>query len=61
MEQASATAAAMQEKMTETMGSEDIQAIQKKMAEAMEHGNMAEYMKLAGELQQKMMGGMFNF
>jgi hypothetical protein len=61
MEQASSTAAAIQEKMTETMGTEDIQAIQKKMVEAMERGDMAEYMKLAGELQQKMMSGMFNF
>lgn len=61
MQQASATAAAMQEKMAETMGGEDIQAIQRKMAEAIERGDMAEYMKLAGELQQKLMGGMFNF
>lgn len=61
MEQASATAAAMQGKMAEAMGTEEIQAIQKKMTEAMQRGDMAEYMKLAGELQQKMMGGLFNF
>ena len=30
------------------------------MTEAMARGDMAEYMRLAGELQQKMMSGFFN-
>lgn len=60
MEQAQATANAMQEKMAEAMGGDEIQELQKKMTEAMTRGDMAEYMRLAGELQQKMMSGFFN-
>ncbi len=60
MEQAQAQAQAMQQKMAEAMGGDEIQELQKKMTEAMTRGDMAEYMRLAGELQQKMMSGFFN-
>lgn len=60
MEQAAASANAMQQKMAEAMGGDEIQALQQKMVEAMNRGDMAEYMRLAGELQQKMMSGLFN-
>ena len=46
--------------MAEAMGGDEIQELQKKMTEAMTRGDMAEYMRLAGELQQKMMSGFFN-
>lgn len=60
MEQAAASANAMQQKMAEAMGGNEVQALQQKMVEAMNRGDMAEYMRLAGELQQKMMSGLFN-
>jgi len=60
MEQAQAQAAAMQQKMVAAMGGDEIQELQRKMTEAMSRGDMAEYMRLAGELQQKMMSGFFN-
>ena len=60
MEQAQAQAAAMQQKMAAAMGGDEIQELQRKMTEAMTRGDMAEYMRLAGELQQKMMSGFFN-
>ena len=60
MEQAAASANAMQQKMAEAMGGDEVQALQQKMVEAMNRGDMAEYMRLAGELQQKMMSGLFN-
>lgn len=60
MEQAAAAANAMQQKMAEAMSGDEFQELQKKMTEAMGHGDMAEYMRLAGELQQKMMKGFFN-
>lgn len=60
MEQAQAQAQAMQQKMAETMSGNEIQELQQKMTEAMTRGDMAEYMRLAGELQQKMMSGFFN-
>ena len=60
MEQAQAQAAAMQQKMVAAMGGDEIQELQRKMTEAMSRGDMAEYMRLAGELQQKMMSGLFN-
>lgn len=59
MEQATAAASAMQQKMVEAMGGDDIVALQQKMAEAMSRGDMAEYARLAGELQQKMMSNLF--
>lgn len=60
MEQAQAQAQAMQQKMAAAMGGGEIQELQQKMTEAMARGDMAEYMRLAGELQQKMMSGFFN-
>ena len=60
MEQAQAQAQAMQQKMAAAMGGDEIQELQRKMTEAMTRGDMAEYMRLAGELQQKMMSGLFN-
>ena len=56
MEQAQAGVAAMQE----AISSGDMQALQQKMMEAMTRGDMAEYMRLAGEMQQIVMKGMFN-
>ena len=53
-------AQAMQQKMAAAMGGGEIQELQQKMTEAMARGDMAEYMRLAGELQQKMMSGFFN-
>ena len=50
----------MQQKMAAAMGGGEIQELQQKMTEAMARGDMAEYMRLAGELQQKMMSGFFN-
>lgn len=50
----------MQQKMVAAMGGDEIQELQRKMTEAMSRGDMAEYMRLAGELQQKMMSGFFN-
>ena len=60
MEQATAAAAEMQKKMMEQMGGADMAELQQKMTEAMARGDMAEYMRLAGELQQKMMSNLFN-
>ncbi len=59
MEQANAAAVAMQQKMTEAMAGNEIQELQQKMTEAMSRGDMTEYMRLVGEMQQKMMGGLF--
>lgn len=56
VEQAGARVAAMQQ----AIASEDMQHIQQKMMEAMSKGDMAEYMRLAGEMQQMVMQGMFN-
>lgn len=53
---AQAGAAAVQQ----AMSSGDMQALQQKMMEAMSKGDMAEYMRLAGEMQQMVMKGMFN-
>ena len=44
------------EKITETMGSYDMQVLQQKMAEAMMSGNMQEYSRLMLEMQKKVMG-----
>ena len=60
MQQASAAAAEMQKKMMEKMSGSDIAELQQKMTEAMARGDMQEYMRLAGELQQKMMNNLFN-
>ena len=60
MEQAVGAAQAMQQKITEKMSGSDIVELQQKMVEAMTRGDMAEYTRLAGELQQKMMNGLFN-
>lgn len=49
-----------QQKMTETMGSDDIQELQQKMAEAMMSGNMEEYSRLVLEMQKKIMGNFMN-
>lgn len=46
----------VQQKMAETMGSDDMQEVQQKMAAAMMSGNMEEYTRLVAEMQQKMMG-----
>ena len=46
----------VQQKMAETMGSDDMQELQQKMAPAMMSGNMEEYTRLVAEMQQKMMG-----
>lgn len=46
----------VQQKMAETMGSDDMQELQQKMAAAMMSGNMEEYTRLVAEMQQKMMG-----
>ena len=46
--------------MQQALSSTDMQAVQQKMMEAMARGDMAEYMRLAGELQQAVMKGMFN-
>lgn len=45
-----------QQKMAETMGSDEMQELQQKMAAALMSGNMEEYSRLMAELQQKMMG-----
>ena len=50
----------MQKKMMEKMSGSDIAELQQKMTEAMARGDMQEYMRLAGELQQKMMNNLFN-
>ena len=60
MQQATAAAAAMQQKVMEKMANGDIAELQQKMTEAMTRGDMQEYMRLAGELQQKMMSNFFN-
>ncbi len=57
--QAAAAAQAMQQKMAEKMNGADIAGLQQKMSEAMARGDMAEYARLAGELQQKMMSDLF--
>ena len=44
------------QKITETMGSDDMQVLQQKMAEAMMSGNMQEYSRLMLEMQKKVMG-----
>lgn len=49
-----------QQKMAETMGSDDIQELQQKMAEAMMSGNMEEYSRLVLEMQKKIMGNFMN-
>ena len=49
-----------QQKMVETMGSDDIQELQQKMAEAMMSGNMEEYSCLVLEMQKKIMGNFMN-
>ena len=59
MEQAAAAASAMQQKMADAMGGDDMVALQQKMTEAMSRGDMAEYARLAGEMQQKMMSNLF--
>ena len=56
VEQAGARVAAMQQ----AMSSDSMQALQQRMMEAMTRGDMAEYMRLAGEMQQMVMQGMFN-
>ena len=56
VEQVGERVAAMQQAMV----SDDMQTIQQKMMEAMTRGDMAEYMRLAGEMQQMVMQGMFN-
>ena len=60
MQQATAAAAAMQQKMMKQMADGGIAELQQKMMEAMARGDMQEYMRLAGELQQKMMSNLFN-
>ena len=55
-----AAAAAMQQKMMKQMADGGIAELQQKMMEAMARGDMQEYMRLAGELQQKMMSNLFN-
>ena len=60
MQQASTAAAEMQKKMMEQMSGADMAELQQKMTEAMARGDMAEYMRLARELQQKMMSNLFN-
>lgn len=55
-----AAAGEMQRKIAETVASDGLQEIQQRMAEAMGRGDMAEYMRLANEMQQKVLGGMFN-
>lgn len=45
-----------QQKMAETIGSNEMLELQQKMAAAMMSGNMEEYTRLVAEMQQKMMG-----
>ena len=42
------------------MAGGDVAELQQKMTEAMARGDMAEYARLAGELQQKMMQNLFS-
>ena len=56
MEQASAGIAAAQQ----AMNGDEMQALQQRMMEAMSRGDMAEYMRIAGQMQQLVMKGMFN-
>lgn len=60
VEQAAQAAQAMQQKMQEKMAGGDIAELQQKMTEAMARGDMQEYVRLAGELQQKMMNNLFS-
>lgn len=46
----------VQQQLAETMGSDEMQELQQKMAAALMSGNMEEYSRLMTELQQKMMG-----
>ena len=55
-----AAVADLQKKLMENMAGSDIMELQQKMTEAMARGDMAEYMRLAGELQQKMMSKLFS-
>ncbi|MFA4053444.1 MAG: hypothetical protein K1V73_03980 [Duncaniella muris] len=49
---------AAHQKLAEAMSGEEIVAIQRQMDEALKAGNMTEYMRLATELQMRMLSSL---
>ena len=58
LDEAYANVMAAHQKMAEAMSGEEIVAIQKQMDEALKAGNVAEYMRLATELQMRMINNL---
>ena len=58
LSEAHANIMAAHQKLAEAMSGEEIVAIQRQMDEALKAGNMTEYMRLATELQMRMLSSL---